>query len=72
MTAAFAERAVRLAGIAGALAGWAPDIFWRATPAELEAVLVALAGDGDAVAPPSPATIATLRERFPDGWNADG
>ena len=67
MSAAFSERAVRLAGIAGAIAGWPPDIFWRATPAELEAVLVALAGEGAAAAPPAPAVIATLKERFPDG-----
>lgn len=66
-SATFAERAVRLAGIAGTLAGWPPDIFWRATPADLEAVLVALAGDAPVCAPPSPATIASLKERFPDG-----
>ena len=29
----------RLAGLAGALLGWRPDEFWRATPAELAAVL---------------------------------
>lgn len=67
MSTVFAECAVRLAGVAGALAGWPPDIFWRATPAELETVLVALAGDDPAAAPPSPATIAVLKERFPDG-----
>ncbi|MDH7639578.1 phage tail assembly chaperone [Sphingomonas oryzagri] len=62
------ERAVRLAGIAGALAGWRPDEFWRATPAELEAVLSALSGpqaQGDA--PPDAVTIAALKEQFPDG-----
>jgi len=65
----FAERAGRLAGLAGALAGWRPDEFWRATPQELETVLAALAGgDGGAGAPPpDAAAIAALKERFPDG-----
>ncbi len=62
----FADSAVRLAGLAGALAGWRPGEFWRATPAELEAVLAALAGPaGDA--PPDAATMAALKEQFPDG-----
>ena len=38
----FAESAGRLAGVAGALLGWRPDEFWRATPAELGAVLAAM------------------------------
>ena len=60
----FAEGAGRLAGLAGALLGWPPDQFWRATPAELAAVIDALApsppiaGGGD---------LARLREMFPDG-----
>jgi hypothetical protein len=64
----FAETAARLAGMAGALAGWRPDEFWRATPAELEAVLMALAGPAlDTAQPPAAATIAALKEQFPDG-----
>ena len=64
----FAERAARLAGLAGALLGWRPDEFWRATPAELETVLAALAGpQGAGKAPPDAATIAALKEQFPDG-----
>ncbi|WP_409593589.1 phage tail assembly chaperone [Sphingobium sp. SA2] len=35
----FAEGARRLAGVAGWLLGWRPEEFWRATPAELAAVL---------------------------------
>jgi hypothetical protein len=31
--------------MAGALLGWRPDEFWAATPAELAAVLTAMAGD---------------------------
>ncbi|WP_066520144.1 phage tail assembly chaperone [Sphingobium cloacae] len=41
----FAGRAARLAGIAGWLLGWQPDEFWRATPAELAAVLKAARGE---------------------------
>lgn len=64
----FAARAAALAGIAGALVGWRPDEFWRATPAELEAVLAALAGPAAATSsPPDRLTIAALKEQFPDG-----
>ena len=57
--------AARLAGMAGAALGWSPDAFWRATPAELAHVVRALAGD-DGDAPPDAATIARLKEAFPD------
>ena len=62
----FADGAARLAGLTGALLGWSPDQFWSATPAELAAVLAALAGD---VAPPPPSRdeIAQMMEAFPDG-----
>jgi uncharacterized phage protein (TIGR02216 family) len=64
----FAASATRLAGLAGALLGWRPDEFWRATPAELEAVLAAFAMPPTATgAPPDAATIAALKEQFPDG-----
>jgi hypothetical protein len=63
---AFAPGAVRLAGVAGALLGWSPDAFWRATPDELAAVVRALAGD-DGVAPVDATTLARLREADPDG-----
>ena len=62
----FAEAAARLAGFAGAMLGWTPDAFWRATPAELAVVVQALQGD----TPPPPPTrdeIAALMEAFPDG-----
>ncbi len=61
----FADSAARLAGFAGAVLGWAPDMFWRATPAELAGVVGALMGD--AQAPPDASTIARLRGAFPDG-----
>ncbi len=62
----FTDVAARLAGMAGAVLGWSPDQFWRATPAELGAVLTALAGD----APPPPPTrdqMAQMMKAFPDG-----
>lgn len=62
----FCEAAVRLAGFAGAFLGWAPDAFWRATPAELAAVVTALSGEAGA-APPDRDMIARLQEAFPDG-----
>ncbi len=40
----FAEAASRLAGLTGLLLGWRPGVFWAATPAELGAVLGAMAG----------------------------
>lgn len=61
----FGEAAARLAGLAGALLGWRPDEFWRATPAELAAVLAALSGGG--ARPMTRDELAKLRERFPDG-----
>lgn len=60
----FGEGAARLAGLAGALLGWRPDEFWRATPAELGAVLRAMAGsDGEAA---SRSDLERLRLQFPD------
>lgn len=61
----FSEAAGRLAGLAGALLGWRPDEFWRATPMELAAVLAALTGGG--AAPVTGDELVRLKERFPDG-----
>ncbi|ARS29121.1 phage tail assembly chaperone [Sphingomonas sp. KC8] len=63
----FAESAARLAGLAGALLGWRPDDFWRATPAELAAVFDALAGHGADGPAAGPVELARLKEMFPDG-----
>jgi uncharacterized phage protein (TIGR02216 family) len=60
-----AAAAARLAGLAGALLGWRPEEFWRATPAELAAILAAFAGE--TVAPPDAGLFAQLKEQFPDG-----
>ena len=63
----FAQAATRLAGFAGAALGWSPDTFWRATPADLAAVVAVLRGADDAVDPPDAATLQKLQEAFPDG-----
>lgn len=60
----FSETATRLAGIAGAVLGWRPDEFWRATPAELAGVLGALVGEEPAAA--GAGDLARLMEMFPD------
>jgi len=60
----FSEAAARLAGLAGALLGWRPEEFWRATPAELGAVLGAMVGtDGEAA---SRSDLDRLMLTFPD------
>ena len=61
----FSEAAARLAGMAGALLGWRPDEFWTATPAELAAVVAALAGEARPVAGAD--DLARLMEIYPDG-----
>ena len=61
----FAEAAGRLAGLAGAVFGWRPDDFWRATPEELATLVRACAPE--AATPPDAATIAAMQEAFPDG-----
>ncbi|WP_267397545.1 MULTISPECIES: phage tail assembly chaperone [unclassified Sphingomonas] len=67
MSEAFGASALRLAGMAGATLGWTPDVFWRATPAELAAVVTALTGEAGGGAPPDAALLARLKEAFPDG-----
>jgi uncharacterized phage protein (TIGR02216 family) len=62
--ARFTNAAARLAGLAGALLGWRPDEFWRATPAELGAVLAVLAGPREAGV--TRGELAGLMARFPD------
>jgi len=60
----FCAAAVKLAGVAGALLGWRPDEFWRATPAELGAVLTALMpAEEEGVGRED---LARLRDMFPD------
>ena len=66
MTANFAEAAARLAGMAGAILGWRPEEFWRATPAELATILEAMGG-GDAAQTAGINDLNRLQEMFPDG-----
>ena len=61
----FSDAAARLAGMAGALLGWRPEDFWKATPAELASVVAALVGGG--AAPMARDELARLKERCPDG-----
>lgn len=63
--AEFAAAASHLAGAAAVLLGWQPEEFWRATPAELAAVLRAMTGG--AHEPLQQAEITRLMEMFPDG-----
>lgn len=66
MSGLFRNDAARLAGLAGALLGWRPDDFWRATPAELAAVLAAMNASG-AGAGADEGDLEKLRRMFPDG-----
>jgi hypothetical protein len=61
----FAENAIRLSGQCAVLLGWRPQEFWDATPAELSAIIVAMAPED--AAPPTPNIISQLMEQFPDG-----
>lgn len=63
----FGAAALRLGGLLAQLAGWTPDVFWSATPAEAAMVLAAWTGtDEDSSAPPDAAVRAQLMEQFPD------
>jgi hypothetical protein len=60
----FSEGAARLAGLAGALLGWRPEEFWRATPDELATVLQAMVPSEQSA---SQVDLERLKEMFPDG-----
>lgn len=63
----FADAAARLAGMAGAMLGWRPDEFWRATPVELGVIFAALAPEAGEGVPLDRAMMASMQEMFPDG-----
>lgn len=58
--------AVKLAGVMARVAGWRPDEFWAATPADVRAVLAGWVED-DVEACFDGAALAAMMERFPDG-----
>jgi hypothetical protein len=59
----FGDAARGAARVAAALLGWAPDVFWAATPADLRTALgLDLAGE----APGDAGLLARLMEAFPD------
>ena len=62
----FRDDAGRLAGVAGALLGWRPDEFWRATPAELAGILTEMAGAAPQQGADG-ADLDRLKRMFPDG-----
>lgn len=65
MSGPFAERARRLSGFAIRALGWTPDVFWRATPAELAAIFDAPGGRADA--PLSRGELNAMMERERNG-----
>lgn len=60
MTSTLADCAARLAGLVPRALGWRPDEFWRATPAELAAIVAPLEVAG---APLSRSELEALMER---------
>ncbi len=67
MKDSFGPRAVRLAGVMARVAGWLPDQFWAATPADAAGVLAAWAEEEGAAPPVDRAALAAMMENFPDG-----
>jgi Phage tail assembly chaperone protein, TAC len=64
---AFGASALRIGGALARLAGWLPETFWNATPAEAAMVLCAWAAEaGDGALPPDAMLRARLMEQFPD------
>lgn len=51
---------------------WPPDVFWRATPAELRLALEGRFGRSGAAAPLDRAELGALARRFPDRHGNSG
>ncbi|MBJ7501794.1 MAG: phage tail assembly chaperone [Sphingopyxis sp.] len=58
--------AIALAGVMARVAGWRPDEFWMATPADVRATLEGWV-DADGHGGVDGAALAAMMERFPDG-----
>lgn len=58
--------AVTLAGVMARVAGWRPDEFWAATPADVAAVLGAWGADAPEQGV-ARTTMAAMMEAYPDG-----
>ncbi len=58
--------AVTLAGVMARVAGWRPEEFWAATPADVRAVLAGWV-EADAGASFDGTALAAMMEQFPDG-----
>lgn len=63
---AFGPCAVRLLGVMARVAGWRPEEFWNATPADARAVLAGWV-EADGAASFDGNALAALMEQFPDG-----
>ena len=63
---AFGPFATRLLGVMARVAGWRPEDFWNATPAEAQAVLAGWVDAGSDAGFDGTA-LAALMEQFPDG-----
>lgn len=63
---AFGSCAVRLLGVMARVAGWRPEDFWAATPADVRAVLAGWVEAGDDAGFDG-AALAAMMEQFPDG-----
>ena len=63
----FGTSAVRLLGTMALVAGWSPDIFWNATPADVAAVLGGWRGEEAGGAGVDRAALGAMMESFPDG-----
>ncbi|HMO76769.1 MAG TPA: phage tail assembly chaperone [Sphingopyxis sp.] len=61
----FGTSALRLAGLMARVAGWPPDIFWNATPADAAAVLGGWVEEEGADGVDRHA-LAAMMEHFPD------
>ena len=65
----FTQTAEKLAGLIPIILGWTPGQFWRATPTEVTAILMACSArlEADVPAPMSSRELIKLQKGHPDG-----